>query len=82
LGQIGPDSDTPGRCPFCGAHFARHYSTVLVDAVKEAEAAAAQFVHAMSRLQMLDAGFDIAIDEFLRDVVEQIQLDTKQRLAG
>ena len=73
LSQIGPDSDAPGRCPFCGARFARHYSTVLVEAVNEAEQAAARFVHTLGRLQAMETGFDIDIERVLRDVAEQVR---------
>ena len=73
LSQIGPESDAPGRCPFCGARFARHYSTVLVDAVAEAEAAAEAFVHALGRLQAMETGFDIDIEELLTDVAELVR---------
>ena len=72
LSQIGQESDAPGRCPFCGARFARHYSTVLVDAVDEAEVAAANFVHALGRLQAMETGFDIDIEGLFRTLVEQV----------
>ena len=73
LSQIGPDSDAPGRCPFCGARFARHYSTVLVEAVNEAEQAAVRFVHALGRLQAMETGFDIDIERVLQDLGEQVR---------
>lgn len=73
LSQIGPDSDAPGRCPFCGTRFARHYSTVLVDAVAEAEAAATRFVQVLGRLQAMETGFDIDIEKFLADVGEIVR---------
>ena len=73
LTQIGADSDAPGRCPFCGARFARHYSTVLVEAVEEAEAAATHFVHALARLQDMETGFDIDIESFMKDLAEHVR---------
>lgn len=73
LSQIGPESDHPGRCPFCGARFARHYSTVLVDAVWEAESAAQRFVSVLARLQAMETGFDIDIDGLLRTLNEQVR---------
>jgi transposase-like protein len=73
LSQIGPDSDAPGRCPFCGARFARHYGTVLIESVEQAELAATRFVHAISRLQEMETGFDIDIEGLLRDVEQQIR---------
>ena len=73
LSQIGPDSDAPGRCPFCGARFARHYSTVLVDAVQEAEGTATQFVSALGRLQAMETGFDLDIEQLLRTLAEQVR---------
>jgi hypothetical protein len=73
LSQIGPDSDAPGRCPFCGARFARHYSTVLVDAVRDAELASTAFVQIVGRLQAMETGFDIDIERLLDDVAEQVR---------
>lgn len=73
LSQIGPDSDAPGRCPFCGARFARHYSTVLVETVHEAEVAAARFVHSLGKLQAMETGFDIDIERVLKDLGEQVR---------
>lgn len=73
LSQIGPQSDAPGRCPFCGARFARHYSTVLVDAVAEAEGSAAAFVQSLSRLQAMETGFDIDISGLLQTLTEQVR---------
>jgi hypothetical protein len=73
LSQIGPESDAPGRCPFCGARFARHYSTVLVEAVEEAEKAASHFVHALARLQAMETGFDLDIEALLKDLSEQVR---------
>ena len=73
LSQIGPESDAPGRCPFCGARFARHYSTVLVDAVEEAEVTAARFVHALGKLQAMETGFDIDIEGLLRVLSESVR---------
>ncbi len=73
LSQIGPDSDAPGRCPFCGARFARHYSTVLVEAVQEAELAAQRFAHALDRLQTIETGFEVHIDRLLRSIDEQVR---------
>ena len=77
LSQIGPESDAPGRCPFCGARFARHYSTVLVDAVEEAEQSATLFVHSLGRLQAMETGFDLDIAGLFETLVEQVrQRDT------
>lgn len=73
LSQIGPDSDAPGRCPFCGARFGRHYTTVLPEAVAGAETAAASFVHLLGRLQGLETGFDIDIDGLLRTLAEDVR---------
>jgi hypothetical protein len=73
LSQIGPESDAPGRCPFCGARFARHYSTVLVDSVANAEARAGEFVHALRRLQAIETGFDIDLEGLLKELEEQVR---------
>lgn len=82
LTQIGPDSDTPGRCPFCGARFARHYTTVLVDAVQEAETAATRFVSSLGRLKAMDTGFEIDVEGLLRWLSEQIQGEQTTRAAA
>lgn len=73
LSQIGEESDAPGRCPFCGARFARHYSSVLVESVQAAEVAAANFVHVLSRLQSIETGFEIDIDGLLKDLSTQVR---------
>lgn len=73
LSQIGTESDAPGRCPFCGARFARHYSTVLVDAVEDAETSASRFVNTIARLQSMETGFDIDIEGLLAEVSEQVR---------
>lgn len=73
LSQIGSESDAPGRCPFCGARFARHYSTVLVDAVEDAESSASRFVNTIARLQSMETGFDIDVEGLLAEVSEQVR---------
>lgn len=73
LSQIGPDSDAPGRCPFCGARFARHYSTVLAETVRETEDAAQHFAAAIGRLQSMETGFDIHFDRMLRSLEESVR---------
>jgi transposase-like protein len=82
LDQIGPESDAPGRCPFCGAHFGRHYTTVLVEAVDDAELAARQFVNILGRLQAMETGFDIDIERLLATVAEQVRSHEQHRAAG
>jgi transposase-like protein len=73
LSQIGLSSDAPGRCPFCGAHFARHYTTLLPETVEEAEAAASRFVSAVNNLQSLQTGFRIDFEGLLRMLQEQVR---------
>lgn len=73
LSQIGPESDAPGRCPFCGARFARHYSTVLAETVREAEDAAQRFSSILGRLQSMEAGFDIHFERMLRSLEESVR---------
>ncbi len=73
LSQIGPESDAPGRCPFCGARFARHYSTVLVDAVEDAEDSATRFVNTIARLQSMETGFDVDVEGLLKAITEQVR---------
>jgi hypothetical protein len=73
LSQIGEESDAPGRCPFCGARFARHYSTVLVEAVQAAEIAADDFVRSLGRLQAMETGFDIDVEDLLKKVSEEVR---------
>ena len=82
LSQIGLDSDAPGRCPFCGARFARHYSTVLMEAVRDAELAATSFVQIIGRLQAMETGFDIDIERLLKELAEQVRAHERQRAAG
>jgi DNA-directed RNA polymerase subunit RPC12/RpoP len=82
LSQIGPDSEAPGRCPFCGARFARHYTTVLVDAVRDAELAATSFVQILGRLQGMETGFDIDIEGLLEDVAERVRAHEGRQVAS
>lgn len=82
LSQIGPQSDAPGRCPFCGRHFARHYTTVLLDDVESAEVAGKAFVAALGRLQSMDTGFELKLEDVLATVAEQIRSSQTQRAAG
>ena len=82
LSQIGEDSDAPGRCPFCGARFARHYSPVLIETVEAAEKATSHFVHVMGRLRSLQTGFDIDFDEVLRTISEQVREEDDAATAG
>lgn len=82
LTQIGPESDTPGRCPFCGAGFGRHYTTILVGSVTEAEKAAQDFVQVIGRLQAMETGFRINLDGLLRTVTDQIQAHEPERAVG
>ena len=78
LTQIGPDSDAPGRCPFCGARFARHYSTVLADTVRQAESAAQSFVSILGRLQSMETGFDIHFERMLRSLEDSVRGHAQQ----
>jgi DNA-directed RNA polymerase subunit RPC12/RpoP len=73
LSQIGHGSDAPGRCPFCGAHFARHYTTLLPESVEEAEASAAHFITAINKLQSLQTGFQIDFEGLLKMLQEQVR---------
>ncbi|MGH2702893.1 MAG: hypothetical protein ACRDJ2_14120 [Actinomycetota bacterium] len=72
LSQIGPDSDAPGRCPFCGARVARHYTTTLVEAVRDVEIEAARFTQVLARLQAIETGFDLDEETLLKSLAETI----------
>lgn len=76
LEQIGPDSDAPGRCPFCGARFGRHYTTVLIETVEEAERASTYFVNALRKLQTMETGFHVDSDVLLERIDEQVREET------
>ncbi|HEY7874683.1 MAG TPA: hypothetical protein VIG64_06130 [Actinomycetota bacterium] len=79
LSQIGPESDAPGRCPFCGARFGRHYTTVLVETAQDAEASTVRFIHSLSRLLSMETGFDIDIDGLLKELGDRVRsADTNQ----
>ncbi len=82
LSQIGPDSDAPGRCPFCGARFGRHYNSVMLDTVRHAEDAAARFVHVIGMLQGMETGFDIDIEGLLREVEERVRENERPAAAS
>ncbi len=80
LSQIGSEADAPGRCPFCGAHFGRHYSTVLVPSVTTAEAAAVAFVSALERLQAMETGFDIDTEGLFKELEERIRANEPRKV--
>lgn len=82
LSQISDESDTPGRCPYCGIHYARHYLQVLVETVKAAEVAAGNFVHVLGRLESMETGFNIDTDGLLRKVADEIAFSSKQGAAS
>ncbi len=82
LSQIGADSDAPGRCPFCGARFGRHYTTVLPETVSRAEAAASDFVQALGRLQAMETGFDIDLEGLLAGVARAVREHEAQPAAS
>jgi hypothetical protein len=81
LSQIGADSEAPGRCPFCGAHFAKHYSSVLVDAVRDAEKAAAYFATSITRLDSMETGFDIDFEDLIEEVSSQVGRGSSDNVA-
>ena len=72
LSQIGPQSDAPGRCPFCGARFARHYNSVLVDAVHEVEIGMERFITSLAKLQAMETGFDIDVEGLLAQLEREV----------
>ena len=82
LEQIGSDSDAPGRCPFCGARFGRHYTTVLVESSQAAELVTAKFIHALRRLLSMETGFQIDIDALLQDLAEHVRSAAPDRAAS
>ena len=73
LSQIGPESDAPGRCPFCGARFARHYGGALVDAVQDAEHASNHITASLRRLIAFETGFDIDIDAVITSLQDSLR---------
>lgn len=81
LDQIGPESDAPGRCPFCGAHFGRHYTGVLIEAVENAERASTYFINALHKLQTMETGFEVDSESLLRHIIEQVG-ESGSRAAG
>ena len=82
LSQIGSESDAPGRCPFCGARFGRHYTTVLVEAAQDAEVATQRFIHSLRRLVAMETGFDIDVDGLLKELGNQVHAGDPQEAAS
>ncbi len=82
LTQIGPESDQPGRCPFCGTRFGRHYTTVLVEAVEDAENSGTRLISSLGRLQGMETGFEIDIEKALDHVSGQIRERENEKAAG
>jgi hypothetical protein len=50
LSQLVEGPQISGRCPWCGALLAPHYTPLLVDAVRRAERAGADLVRALAQL--------------------------------
>ena len=82
LSQIGPDSDAPGRCPFCGARFGRHYTTVLVESAYESELATDRFIQSLRRLISMETGFDIDVDGLLKELGDHVRAGDTQKAAS
>lgn len=78
LEQIGPESTSPGRCPFCGTRFGRHYTTVLMEAIDEAESSSRRFVTALGRLQEMETGFDVKVEKVVEDLGDQVRAHAKE----
>lgn len=77
LSQIGPQSDAPGRCPFCGARFARHYNSVLIDAISEVEIQTPRFINVLAKLQAMETGFDIDMPGLLASLEREVLRNEK-----
>jgi DNA-directed RNA polymerase subunit RPC12/RpoP len=77
LSQIGPQSDAPGRCPFCGARFARHYNSVLIDAISEVEIQTPRFINVLAKLQAMETGFDIDMPGLLASLEQEVLRNEK-----
>ena len=73
LGQIGPESEAPGRCPFCGARFARHYNAQLIESVENAEKASAYFINALEKVRSMETGFEIDEAKLAEAVMKHIK---------
>jgi hypothetical protein len=55
---------------------------VLVDAVQDAETAARYFVNILGRLQAMETGFDIDIEQLLTSVAEHVRAHEREQAAG
>jgi hypothetical protein len=82
LSQIGPESDAPGRCPFCGSRFGRHYTTVLVESAQDSEIATRRFIHSLRRLLSMETGFDIDVDGLLKELGDQVRAGDSHQAAS
>lgn len=82
LSQIGPESDAPGRCPFCGARFGRHYTTVLVETAQDSELATQRFIQSLRRLLSMETGFDVDVDGLLKELGDQVRAGDTQQAAS
>lgn len=70
---LPPPAGTGGRCPFCGAHFGRHYVAALPDLVRSVEAAATDFASSFNRLVDLHPGFDVSAAAFLQRLAADLE---------
>ncbi|HYR62550.1 MAG TPA: hypothetical protein VET24_07965 [Actinomycetota bacterium] len=62
---LPPPQGSGGRCPFCGAHFGRHYVAALPDLVRSVEAEADAFASSFNRLVDMHPGFEVSAASFL-----------------
>jgi hypothetical protein len=69
---LPPPGGTGGRCPFCGAHFGRHYVAALPNLVRAVEANADAFAASFNRLADLHPGFDLNAEDFLKRLSEAL----------
>ncbi len=61
-----------GRCPWCGVPFQRDYAAVLVDVLRDAEAAGNTLENALEKVADLDPAFVLDADSVLRGLREHL----------
>jgi hypothetical protein len=76
---LPPPDGSGGRCPFCGAHFGRHYVAALPDLVRSVEAAADTFASSFNRLADMHTGFELNADDFLKRLRAELVAGEQRR---
>ncbi len=72
--MVAQSLELGGRCPWCGKSFQPDYAAVLVDALRDAEAAGATLENALEKLVELEPAFRLDADSVLAGIRDHVGL--------